>query len=365
MIIGVDGNEANVLNKVGVSVYTAQLLQYFAEHANEATQFLVYIKNQPLAHLPEETKFYRYKVVLGKKLWSQIFLPLHLFTHREIAVFFSPAHYTPRFCPVPVVVTIHDLAHITYPNEFLPKDRYTLEHWTAHAIKQAQLIIAVSKHTKKDIMQYYQVPPEKIAVIYNGFEKNTFMTPLSNGLEKLHLEKNKYIVYIGTLQPRKNIIALIRAFKVWQQKHVDWKLVIAGKKGWLFEPIFQEIEQLHLKESVIIPGFVNDDSRAMLYQNAFCLVHPSLYEGFGITLLEAMSQQCPVITSFVSSLPEVAGEAALYFDPLDPEEIVKKLTELEDNPQKREELIKKGLERISQFSWEKCGKQTLSVLSSI
>ena len=155
--IGVDGNEANVEKKVGVSVYALNILRYFSSVADNETRFTVYLKNLPSLDLPDENKFFKYKVIHGKFLWSQIYLPYELYLNKDIDVYFSPAHYLPRSCPVPQVVTIHDLSYLYFPKEFTKKDLWQLKNWTAFSIKKARQIIAVSKTTKKDIVKNYGV----------------------------------------------------------------------------------------------------------------------------------------------------------------------------------------------------------------
>lgn len=357
MKIGIDGNEANVRERVGVSVYTYKFLVYCASQASEKQEFVIYLRQSPLPDMPSAQPHFQYKVIKGPCAWSQFFLPVHLYLHRSIDVFFSPAHYTPRFCPVPVVVTIHDLAHLLYPQELLPRDRYKLTHWTAYAVHQAKSIIAVSKNTKKDIVEQYHIPAEKITIIYNGFEKEvTHQVPVKG------VHANQYILYAGTLQPRKNLEVLIQAFHILIQKNNKLQLVLAGKKGWLYEPLLKQIKSLHLEQNVILTDYIPNNELAWLYAHAICLVHPSLYEGFGITLLEAMSFHCPVISSFRSSLPEIGGEACLYVDPTKPEDIVTKVLELEHNANLRKETVQKGDERIKQFSWDTCVKKTLEVI---
>src|SRR3989344_7936592 len=176
MIIGIDGNEANVSEKVGVSIYTLKLLEYFEKKATINQQFVVFLKNKPNIDLPPENEFYKYAVIRGNLLWSQTFLPLELYKRKalgqKIQVFFSPAHYIPRFCPIPTVVTIHDLSYFYYPDEFLKKDLYQLKNWTKYSVEKARKIIAVSNTTKKDLIKFYNLPEEKIEVIYNGYEKS-------------------------------------------------------------------------------------------------------------------------------------------------------------------------------------------------
>jgi glycosyltransferase involved in cell wall biosynthesis len=362
--IGIDGNEANVENKVGVSVYAQNLLKYFSSVANKETRFIIYLKNKPSLELPEENEFYEYRIISGKFLWSQIYLPIELYLNKNIDIFFSPAHYLPRFCPVPQVVTIHDLAYLYFPEDFKKKDLWQLVNWTKFSINKSKQIISVSKTTKKDIIKNYAVDESKISVVYNGFEKsfNKLKIP---AFAKANASKEKFILFVGTLQPRKNLEVLIDAFEKFQQTNPDFKLVIVGKKGWLYKSIFEKVKTMNLEDKIIFTGHISDDELVWYYENAFCLTLPSLYEGFGIPVLEAMSYDCPTIISMSSSLPEIGGDASLYFDPTNAEDLLQKFNTLNGNIQLRKELIKKGKQRIKFFSWEKCGKETLDVIRSV
>ncbi|MBI4009045.1 glycosyltransferase family 4 protein [Candidatus Roizmanbacteria bacterium] len=370
MIVGIDGNEANVKEKVGVSVYTLKQLEHFQKSANKNLQFIVFLKYKPSDDLPNENQFYKYQHVPGNFLWSQTFLPIELYRRRvfgqKIDLFFSPAHYAPRFCPIPFVVTIHDLSYFYYPAEFLKKDLHQLKSWTKYSVEKAKKVIAVSNTTKKDVIKFYGIDDKKIEVIYNGYEKNLKAqnSNVKATTQKLKLEKNKYILFVGTLQPRKNIDTLIEAFGYFKKQNPSFKLIIVGKKGWLYDHIFKLIEDFKLKRDVIYRGYVTDDELGNLYKNAFSFVLPSFYEGFGIPVLEAMGYGCPVISSFASSLPEVGGDASLYFDPKSPSELAEKLTNLKDNKELRKQLIEKGKVRIKQFSWQKCAEQTLQILKN-
>jgi len=360
MIIGVDGNEANVTKRVGVSFYCLNLLYYFKKKSHEKIRFVVYLKNKPLEDLPKENSNFKYRVVPGKFLWSQVFLPLDLLIHRKINIFFSPAHYTPKFCPVPTIVTIHDLSFLYYPGDFLKKDLYKLVNWTKESIKKVNKIIAVSKTTKKDIVKEYDVDENKIEVIYNGYEKDI---KILGGTNKFKSVFNKpFILYVGTLQPRKNIATLIQSFAMFNKIYPTYELIIAGKKGWMYKQIFNEVVDLGLDKKVFFTDYVSDKQLAFLYRNAFCFVLPSLYEGFGIPILEAMSFDCPVISSFSSSLSEIGSDACLYFDPKNPNDLKEKFIELKENDNLRKDLIIKGKKRVKNFSWESCAKQTLDVI---
>jgi len=359
MVIGIDGNEANVNERVGVSVYALNLLHYFKKQANKDLCFKVFLKSKQLFDLPDETPYFKYVVVKAKFLWSQIFLPIRLYQKRDIDIFFSPAHYGPRFLPVPLIVTIHDLSYIYYPDEFLKKDLYQLKNWTKYSVKKAHHVIAVSKTTKKDLIDIYQLPEEKVTVVYNGYEK---YPEVSRSKLKVKRLDHPYILYVGTLQPRKNIIGLIKAFQKINQIYPQFELIIAGRKGWLYQKIFDTVAELGLENAVFFTDFISDPQLVYLYQNAFCLVMPSLYEGFGLPVLEAMSFGCPVICSFASSLPEIGGDACFYFDPTNINDLVEKILKLKNSPTMRKEMIKKGRERVKQFSWEACAEKTLEII---
>lgn len=365
MIIGIDGNEANVTHKVGVSVYAINLLIYFQAHATDTVQFIVYLRNPPGVDLPKETAFFKYKIVWGPIVWSQLFLPLHLWIYKlrggTMKLFFSPAHYIPRFCPFKTVVTIHDLSYLFFQSEFLKKDLYQLINWTKYAIANSIKIIAVSKTTKKDLIHEYAIPENKIEVVYNGYEH---VEALATSHQSL-VTNFPYFLYLGTIQPRKNLALLIRAFTTFHSTHPSYKLIIAGKKGWLYESIFDLVHHLKMDESIQFSGFVSDEEKKSLYKEAAAFILPSLYEGFGIPLLEAMSYNCPVISSFSSSLPEIGAEACLYFDPKNEQDLVEKMELIVSDPQLARSLIQLGKKRVAEFSWKKTGEQTLQILSSL
>jgi glycosyltransferase involved in cell wall biosynthesis len=360
MLIAIDGNEANVKQRVGVSMYTYELLKYFSTWANKETRFTVILRNIPQSDMPRENEYFKYHVVPGVVLWRDLFLPIHLMLTKEKPdVFFSPAHYAPRFTTVPLVVTIHDVSYLYYPNEFLKKDLYKLKNWTQQAMIQAKKIIAVSEFTKKDIVKNYAINPEKIIAIHNGF--NTYQQSEKTKQEN----KDPYILYVGTLQPRKNIETLIHGFNEIIKEKNNLKLVLVGKKGWMYESLFALVKKLDLEDKIDLKGYVTNEELEKLYNNATLFIMPSLYEGFGIPILEAMSHGVPVLAATGSSLVEIGGDACAYFNPHDTMELKRKILEMIHKPELTENLGRKGLERIKKFSWEKCARETLGVLQSI
>ncbi len=358
MIIGVDGNEANVVNRVGVSVYAFEMLCYFQKNSSETQQFIAYLRKVPLLDLPKETAFFHYQVVKPDFIWSQISLPMHLFMNKKPDVFFSPAHYAPRVSPVPTVVTIHDLAYKFFPNEFLSSDLYKLNKWTEYSVKKAEKVICVSEHTKKDLLKFYPEAASKTSVVLNGYRAHKLRT------KNLELKtRTPYILFVGTIQPRKNIIALVEAFEEFVQAHPEFELKIVGKKGWLYSETLKRIESSPFRKQIKYLGFVEDKELVALYVNAYATVLPSLYEGFGLPVLEAMSYGSPVIASNTSSLPEVGCDAVLYCNPDDSKTITDALEKLQDT-KLCSALMLKAKKQLKKFSWNKCAVETLKVISS-
>lgn len=368
MIIGVDGNEANVENKVGVSIYALELLNYFHANARKDLSFVIFLRHSPMSHMPTPSGYFTYKVVTGPTLWSQVFLPLALFKNKlsshPIDVFFTPAHYGPRVSPVPTVVTVHDLSYFLYPNEFLKKDLIKLKNWTGYSVKNASQVIVVSKTTKKDLLKYYSCSEEKVSVVYNGYEKNSKTERATLPCIQKHV-KHPFVLYVGTLQPRKNISTLLRAFQKFNTLNPEYRLILAGKKGWMFGKIFEEAESMDISDNITFTGYISDEKLICLYKKAYCLVMPSFYEGFGLPLLEAMSYGCPVISSFTSSLPEIGNNACLYFDPNVHEELVEKLLQLKVDSTLRKKLISDGRRHVKNFSWSTCGMETLNIIKGV
>lgn len=371
MIIGIDGNEANVEKRVGISEYAFQLLTQFY-NLKQTAQFVIYLKDEPLDELPKQSKNWQYRILKPGKLWTQWRLPLDLFvSNPKPDVFFSPTHYAPRFSPIPTVVSVMDLSYLYFPEMFNKSDLLQLRNWTSYSVRKATRILTISNSSKDDIIKEYKVGKDKVVVTHLGIKESVTLTPhiysMSQLKAKYDLSEN-YILFVGTLQPRKNITSLIKAFaKVIKNEKLpkDLELVIVGRKGWLYEEILAAPEELKIKNKVKFLENVEDDELPLFYKNALCFVLPSLYEGFGLPVLEAMKQGCPVITSNISSLPEAGGDAALYVDPEDIDDIAEKITQLVGSEKLRKELIEKGKAQVKKFSWEKTAKETLEVLEEV
>jgi glycosyltransferase involved in cell wall biosynthesis len=267
-------------------------------------------------------------------------------------------------------VTLHDLGYLHYPAAHRPADRRYLHastRWSAH---QATAVIADSCATRDDLVAAYGVPRDRIHVIYLG--RDEALTPVDDAGELARVRAayglgERYLLYVGTLQPRKNLARVIAAFaRVCDRVELGGvQLVLAGKKGWLYDDLFAAVERLGLRGRVAFPGYIPDADLPALLSGGTAFVFPSLYEGFGIPVLEAGGCGVPVITSNTSSLPEVAGDAALLVDPHDVEAIAEAMYRLVTDEALRAELTRRGLENVKRFSWEKCARETLAVLEAV
>lgn len=369
MNIGIDANEANVLSRVGISEYAYQILiklYAFREVNDNDYNYTIYLKSDPLEHLPKKTSWWNYKVVKPSKLWTQIGLPIHLITtSRKPDVFLTLTHYGPRFSRIPTIVSVMDLSYLHYPQTFKKNDLYQLTKWTEYSVKKAKKVITISNSSKNDIIKYYKVRPEKVKVVHLGLKNLSMNAPSEKDLKEFGVNQ-KFILFVGTLQPRKNISRLIEAFsRLPKEISSDHQLVIIGKKGWLYEDILSAPEKYNVKDKVVFLDYISDEDLPNFYRKAEVFVLPSLYEGFGLPVLEAMRYGCPVITSNVSSLPEAGGDAAQYFEPEDVDDIKKSIEKVLTDRSLREKMIERGREHYKKFTWEKAAKEVLSAIEEV
>lgn len=325
-LIGIDANEANLIReRVGSNKFAYNILLALSK-LNIDINFRVYLSTPTLEDLPKEKDNWKYRIIPPPKFWTQWRLPLDLYLHKPRPdIFLSLGHYAPRFSPIKTIVSIMDLGFLIYPEQLTKKDLWQLKSWTGYSIESATHILTISEHTKKDIMTFYNVDPDKISIVYPGYDQNIFK-PINNK-EKLHqiLGKysinNPYLIFVGALKPNKNLERLLSAFNKLDQKNLD--LVIVGKKGWLYESIFKTVAELGLENRVIFTGFVPEVELPYLLNGAQLFVSPSLYEGFGMPVVEAMACGTPVLTSNVGSLPEVVGDSGVVVDPYEIDSITK------------------------------------------
>ncbi|EKE20082.1 MAG: glycosyl transferase, group 1 [uncultured bacterium] len=353
----------------GTRVYILSMLGQFGKLAPE-DDFLIYHKTAFNSELtPPEFENYKIKALGRFPAWTHTKFAWEIFKKKP-EVLWIGLHNLPWFRrpSLKTVVTIHDLAFKFFPEYFTRKDLFKLNLLADHAIKKADKIIAISNSTKKDILKLYpEVSVEKISVVHHGFNAELFQKeiPLEDSariLETYNLKPETYLLYIGAIQPRKNLEVLISAFEKIKESKPELKLVFAGEKAWMWEGVAKRIENSSFKKDIIITGKVPFCDMPVLLKNASIFVFPSLYEGFGIPVLEAFASGVPVICANNSSLPEVGGDASLYFEGNSATDLQEKIQSILESPALREELVKRGTERVKEFSWEKCAKSTLDII---
>ena len=295
--------------------------------------------------------------VLYKIIWPIVPIPYWWFfgKERDVTIFFN--FIVPPGVKGKKIVIVHDMAYKAYPQTVNKKTRRWLELTLEKSCKRADIIITVSQFSKKEIIKYLKISGEKIIVMPNGVDLNLYHSNYS--LIDIEECKNRYkiqgdyFLYLGTLEPRKNLERLLQAYKLLvdnKKKEYIPKLVLAGGKGWYYEGIFEAVEKLNLNDNVIFTGYVSDQEAPLLMNGARAFVFPSLYEGFGMPPLEAMACGVPVVVSNTSSLPEVVGEAGIFVDPLDIKSISNGLLK---SLEIRNDLKEKGKERSKFYTWEK------------
>jgi glycosyltransferase involved in cell wall biosynthesis len=357
MLIGIDANEANITRRVGVNQYAFGLIRAISG-LETGHSFTVYLKQSPLSDMPPEKSNWHYRVIPFPKLWTRTRLPWDLYTHHPgPEVFFTPSHYAPRWSPAPTVISVMDLGFLQSPEQFTPRDFNQLKNWTAYSAAHASKIICISENTKKDILNNYHRQSGDVIVTYPGFDTHLFKPTRDTGVLRKYSINEPYILFLGSLKPSKNVEGLIRAFAGLHRP--DLKLVIAGKKAWMYESVYGLAGSLKLTDRIIFTGFVPDADVPALISGALAFVLPSFWEGFGIPVLEAMACGTPVVVSRVASLPEVAGEAGIYVNPRDSASIAAGIRTAIGPA--RDKYIGLGLQQVKKFSWDKTALESVRI----
>ena len=371
MLIGVDASRAVVAQRTGTEVYSLHLIRELLE-IDSAHRLRLYLNTAPPRGLLPEPAHCEQRVMPFPRLWTHVRLSAEMLSHPP-DVLFVPSHVLPLIHPRRSVVTVHDLGHRTYPQAHTRKQRWYLEWSTRYHLRTAAHILADSGSTKEDLVRLYGADPARITVAYLGVDPA--MQPVRD-LDRIAAVKHRvgiegpYLLYVGTLQPRKNLPRLIEAFSRSGERGISsdgerLQLVLAGKRGWLAEDLRSQAQKLGIGGQVVTPGFVDDADLATLYSGATLFVMPSLYEGFCMPVLEAMACGTPVACSDVSSLPEVAGDAALMFDPHDVVGMARQMDRGVYDVSLRAALIAQGLARARRFTWRACAHQVLEVLERV
>lgn len=365
--IGIDGTPL-LGNRSGVGNYTARLLAAMVA-ARPEWEYLLY-SNRPLGGL--EASLERVRQVEGylprsRWLWMQTVLP-GLVARTQPAL----CHFTNALAPVmqpsPFVLTIHDASLFLY-SQYHPRARLaTIRLILPTITRRAAAVITVSDHARRELVRVLGLPAGKVHVVHEAapaaFQPVTDGATLAALRQKYRLPEH-FLLYVGTLEPRKNLGRLVRALKRIRQAGFPHHLVMVGERGWMMEGFEREIEQLGLADVVHLTGFVPTEDLPGLFSLATLFTFPSLYEGFGLPPLEAMACGTPVLSSNNSSLEEVCGDAAYLIDPHDEEALTEGLRLLLSDPERRADLARRGLERTRHFSWERAAEETVAIYNQV
>ncbi len=362
-------------NRSGVGNYVLHLIQNLRKVDPDSIYFFLSLKKNlsflgPLApeQNPLQTVFSHENHPLGD-FWEHFILPIRLMK-KGIDVFHGPASLIPfRRDHYQVVVTIHDLVAFLFPETIPLKYGAYMRYLLRQAVKRANKIISVSHHTRQDLIEILKVPSEKIVVIHEApspifrpYDRNKVRTLLK---ERYGIQK-KYIYHLGNIEPRKNLIVLLQAFtRVCQELGTEYQLVVSGQKGWLIRSLSHFLKNYPMRDQVLFTGYVPMEDLPLLMNGAEIFVFPSLYEGFGLPVLEAMSCGTPVISSNRSSIPEIVGSAGVLIDPTDVRELAHRIVYLLRNGEERRRLSLLGKDQAARFSWEEVARKTLDVYRSV
>ena len=376
MLIGIDASRATAAQRTGTETYSLQLVRALLGQG-EGHRFRLYFNQAPSPGLFDKT--FETRVMPFARLWT------HVRLSREMQaappdVLFVPSHVLPLIHPPRSVVTVHDLGFQYYPEAHTLFQNLYLGWSTRYNARAATRIVADSEATRRDLLRTYEIPADRIVVAYPGRDESLAPVKDPQILDAVRARyglSKRYILYVGTLHPRKNLVRLVEAFAALLgtvsstsehradgrlERGGDLQLVLAGQKGWLYEEIFGKVRKLGLEDRVVLTGYMPEADLPSVLSGALVFAFPSLYEGFGLPVLEAMACGTPVICSNVSSLPEVGGDAAMLIDPLDVDALAGAMYQVITDEALRDKLIEQGMEQIRRFSWRQCASQVLEVL---
>lgn len=364
--IAIDASRATKRQPTGTEYYALRLIQALIkanELRTEPFQLSLYFRDRPPANLFAKSPHVSEIVIPFPRLWTQLRWAAALW-HARPDITFSPAHTLPFLFPGRAVVTVHDLGYKHFPDAHGAAQRAYLDLTTRYSAARAALVLADSQATAHDLGRFYGTSAAKIRVVYPGVDGDSFSSAKSDteAVRAKYQLPARYFAFIGTLQPRKNIERLIQAFRRWRETHADPEaaLVLAGAKGWLFdESCLDGAEMVH------VTGYIDEADKGGLLAGAIALVFPSLYEGFGFPVLEAMHCGTPVITSKTSSLPELVGDAGLLVDPERVADIAAAMSRVCEDEALGQALIERGCLQVKRFTWNKAAENVMNAFDEL
>jgi glycosyltransferase involved in cell wall biosynthesis len=359
MQIAIDASRSTVERSTGTEYYSRELIRHLIllnEGRKHPHDLRLYFRDAPKADLFPNPTSVQTHVIPFPRMWTHLRLAAALYQEHP-DILFVPAHSLPYLFPGKAVVTVHDLGFKLFPEAHTANQVRYLDWSTGHSVKRASLILADSQATASDLQRFYNVPSRKIRVVYPGVDSPADRRDWAIfGKYKLPIT---YFLFIGTLQPRKNIQRLVEAYMMWRRGNPDKNigLVLAGKEGWLFDKSW-----IDGAENVVVTGYIDEEDKGAVIRQATALLFPSLYEGFGFPVIEAMHMGTPVIASNSSSLPELVEDAGILVNPLSVPEIAASLDLITENELLRRKLGVKGMLQARQFTWGKAAQAALAAI---
>lgn len=350
--------------QAGIGYYTYNLIQELAGLLAEDEQVSVRIR-PGLLDKAGSLDFREIKLLPSYEHRISKYLPYSPKWMKEFDLYHQPS-FIPHIFPGKTIVTVHDMSHQAFP-QYHPRYRVLLFKAFEKRIKRSDQIITVSEYSRQEIAELLKISEDKITITYLGagpqYRPLTVSEKKRSDLRSKYHLPEQFFLYVGTIEPRKNLERLVEAYHFFrlEQPQSELKLVLAGGKGWLYDRIFARVKELNLEQEIIFTGYVENEDLPYIYNLAMALVYPSLYEGFGLPPLEAMSSGTPVISSKASSIPEVVGEAGLLINPYQVNELTEAIYRVASSVSLRNNMSKMGLERAGRFSWKKCALETLQV----
>ncbi|MBN1679051.1 MAG: glycosyltransferase family 4 protein [Anaerolineae bacterium] len=374
-VIGIDYTAAYEQG-AGIGRLVRELITALAAH-DSATPYRLFVAGASRQTLPPPpgVNFHwhptRITPLWFARIWHRFRVPLPVEAFVGRVNLFHATDFTlpPTLPGTRTILTVHDLSYVRAPETATPVLKAYLDTVVPRSVRRAFHILADSQATKDDLIELYGTPPEKITVLLSGVTAR--FRPVADEQMRLAvcqrytIPDNPYIFSIGTVQPRKNYTRLIQALLALGPGFKDIHVVIAGGRGWLDDPIYRTVEETGLADRVHFIGFADDDDLPVLYSGAACLAYPSLYEGFGFPILEAMACGTPVVTSTVSSMPEVAGDATLLIDPYDVDALAGALRRLLSDSGLRDDLAERGFKQAAKFTWEQSAQHLRQIYTTI
>ena len=376
MKIAININELTLKQETGVKIYTREIVGALGQIDKE-NEYILYYNGRDRFQTCPYGDYDNFKLKTIKSpfpFWTYTKLPKEIKKDKP-DILFMPIQTVPFFNKpknIKIVVTVHDLAYLVFPDHFTNIGKKRLDYHTKRAVNMADEIIVPSEATKKDIIKYYKIEKDKIHCIHHGtvpFDDRNLMESSKKGDFESKINNYKpFILFVGTIQPRKNIERLIEAFEKVRnrnEKYADLKLIIAGAKGWMSGSIYNKAKKSKYSSDIIFTGGVKNDQLRELYQNALMFVLPSLYEGFGLPVLEAMSFGLPCIVSDNSALSEIVDSHALLVDAYSSDDIAQKINMYLNHENLRKDYGLRSVENASQYKWEYSAKKLIDVFDGL